>query len=403
MRPECDVVIVGAGMVGATLACALAQAGLSVALIESVLPEPFDPQSDYDLRVSAISPGSQHVFEGLGAWPGMAGRRICPYRAMEVWDGEGQGKIHFDADDLGLPELGHIVENRVVQLALLDRLQTLEAAQLIAPAAVTALEPGPENIRVELEDGREFLAGLVVGADGVGSRVRSLAYIPVRVHDYDQIAVVATVRTREHHRYTAWQRFLSSGPLAFLPLADGRCSVVWSVDRHEGEVLLELEDRDFALELGAAFAERLGGVASVGVRASFPLRRSTAESYLGERVALVGDAAHTVHPLAGQGANLGLSDAAALAEVIVQGGGDPGRRSLLRRYERWRKGHNLITADAMTGFKELFGTTLPPLVLARGLGLNAVDHLSPVKRLFMRHAAGLDADAPRLQRGLSLR
>lgn len=403
MRLECDVAIVGAGMVGATLACALAQAGRSVALIESILPQAFDPRADYDLRVSAISPGSQRIFEGLGAWTGMVERRISPYRAMEVWDAEGSGKIHFHADDLGLPELGHIIENRVVQLALLDRLSSLDGASLIAPAAVTAFEPGPENIRVTLEDGRELVASLVVGADGAGSRVRSLAYIPVRVHDYGQMAIVATVRTREPHLQTAWQRFLPSGPLAFLPLADGRCSVVWSVDRHEGEVLMQLEDQDFSFELGAAFAERLGGVESVGPRASFPLRRSTADSYLGTRVALVGDAAHTIHPLAGQGANLGLSDAAALAEVIVQGGGDPGRRGLLRRYERWRKGNNLITANAMTGFKELFGTALSPVVLARGLGLNAADRLSPLKRLFMRHAAGLSADAPRLQRGLSLR
>lgn len=403
MRYEHEVVIVGAGMVGATLACALAEAGLSVAVVESALPEPFDPQSDYDLRVSAISPGSQHIFEGLGAWPGMLRRRVSPYRAMEVWDAEGAGRIHFHADDLGLAELGHIIENRVVQLALLERLGELGNAQLIASAAVTALTPGGEAIALRLEDGRELVGRLVVGADGAGSRVRSMAHIPARVHDYEQIAIVATVRTREHHGETAWQRFLPTGPLALLPLADGRCSVVWSVNRDEGEILLQLEDADFAGELGAAFDERLGGVESVGQRASFPLRRTTAQGYLGERVALIGDAAHTIHPLAGQGANLGLSDAAALAEVLVEGGGDPGRHGLLRRYERWRKGDNLLTANAMTGFKELFGTALRPVVLARGLGLNTVDRMAPIKRLFMRHAAGMGPDAPRLQRGLSLR
>jgi 2-octaprenylphenol hydroxylase len=403
MSRDTDVLVVGAGMVGATLACALADAGLGVAVVEHALPQPFDPGADVDLRVSAISPGSRHVFEALGAWPGMVERRISPYRAMRVWDAEGPGEIQFHADDLGLLELGHIIENRVVQLALLDRLREHDNLALHAPAVVAGLEPDAEAVRVTLEDGQILSAPLVVGADGASSRVRSLAHIPVRVHDYEQIAVVATVRTAEHHRETAWQRFLPSGPLAFLPLADGRCSIVWSVTRGEGEVLLSLEDAVFAQELELAFGNALGAIESVGPRAGFPLRRSTAQSYLAERIALIGDAAHTIHPLAGQGANLGISDAAALAEVIVEAGGDPGRRSVLRRYERWRKGDNLMTANAMTGFKELFGTSLPPVAQARSLGLNVVDRLVPLKRLFMRHAAGLDADAPRLQRGLPLR
>lgn len=397
---EYDVIIVGAGMVGAALACALAQGGMNVAVIENREPPAFDPEADYGLRVSAVSRASQRIFEGLGAWRGMCARRVSPYREMHVWDAGGTGAIHFSAADLGEPDLGHIIENSVVQAALLERLAALDEAHWYCPAGLRRLQVNERAAQVELTDGRRLSAALVVGADGAESRVRELAGINRSVRAYNQRAVVATVRTELGHAHTAWQRFLPTGPLAFLPLADGRCSIVWSTHPVEAARLLAMEEAHFRQVLGRAFDYRLGQILETGPRAAFTLRGSQATPYVRPRIALVGDAAHTIHPLAGQGANLGFLDAAALAEVLLEGGGDPGAYLRLRRYERARRGDNVVMMRAMEAFQLLFGVQAAPLRRLRNLGLRLSDRAQPLKHALMRRAMGLSGELPALARSL---
>ena len=392
-----DVVIIGGGMVGATLAVALARGGLRVAVVEARAPRPFDPAQDYDLRVSALSPASRHVLEHLDAWPAIEAMRASPYGQMYVWDAAGQGSIHFDAADWGLPCLGHIVENRIIQLALLEQIEQLETVDWLCPARLEGLAMADDRVRLGLESGEMLTAGLVVGADGPRSRVREQAGIALRARGYAQKAIVATVATELDHRETAWQCFLPTGPLAFLPLGDGRSSIVWSTHTWHGDALMALDDEAFGEQLGAAFGERLGQVRVSGPRAAFDLQGGQAEPYVRRRVALIGDAAHTIHPLAGQGANLGFMDAAALAEVLLDSRRDLGAMSVLRRYERARRGDNVVMMRAMEAFKALFASPFAPLRWARGVGLRLTDR-SPLKGAFMAQALGLAGERPALAR-----
>jgi len=398
-----DVVIAGGGMVGSALACALGKAGLSVALVESREPCRSWPPEQLDLRVSALTRASQRILENLGVWERMRRLRVSPYREMRVWDATGIGSIHFDSADIGEPDLGHIVENRVTQLALWERLEQLDSVARLCPAAVAGLEHGRQGPRVILENGQEITASVLVGADGVNSRVRGLAGIQVRGWGYDQDAVVATVLPERHHRATAWQRFMPTGPLAFLPIDDGRCSIVWSTSPEHARRLLALEPDAFCEALGGAADYALGKILETGPRASFPLRLQHAVHYVQPGLALVGDAAHAIHPLAGQGVNLGFLDAATLAEVLVEArraGRELGSYGTLRRYERTRKGDNLLMLAAMDSFKRLFGNQLAPLRLLRNLGLRLTDSAAPVKRLIMHRALGMVGEQPRLARPL---
>jgi len=396
-----DVLISGGGMVGTTLACALQHSGMKIGLIEANPPADIHGDDPVELRVSAITRASQQIFTALEAWPGMAARRISPFREMHVWDGGGEGVIHFDAAELGEDALGHIVENAVVQRALWDALQAGGGIELLCPAAVTALQRDGDGIACRLQDGRELRARLLVGADGAQSRVRHFARIQARGWSYDQQAVVTTVVTEGSHCETAWQRFLPTGPLAFLPLHDGRSSIVWSTTPQQARQLLADDEQSFCRQLESAFAATLGRIESCGERAAFPLRLQYVDSYVQPGLALIGDAAHSVHPLAGQGVNLGILDAACLAEVLLDAraqGGDIAALKVLRRYERWRKGHNLLMMGAMDGFKRLFGTTWEPLRWARGAGMNLTNSLPPLKQLIMNHAMGRSGDLPALAR-----
>ncbi len=395
-----QVAVVGASMVGATLAAALGQRGHRVALVEAQPARPESAWAEFDLRVSAVTRASQRIFEVLCAWPGMVSRRVSPYREMRVWDAAGPGSIHFDSADLGEPYLGHIIENRVMVAALEERLADLENVHWYRPASVSALEQSADGVVLTLDHDR-IKARVVVGADGARSRVRELAGLSCVGADYGQQALVATVRTEKGHHETAWQRFLPGGPLAFLPLLDGYSSIVWSAPSWRVHELMAREADDFAVTLADAFGRRLGAVDWVGPRAAFPLRRQHAAQYVQPRLAVAGDAAHTIHPLAGQGVNLGLLDAAALAEVLceaIDAGKDPGDFRVLRRYERWRKGHNLATEALMDGFKRLFGTGSVPISLLRGLGMNLTDFAAPLKRPIMRLAMGLQGDLPAMAR-----
>ena len=387
-------------MVGAALACALAQRDFSVALLEAREPAfDWDP-AGHDLRVSAITRASQRLLQNLGAWQAMLDERATPYQQMHVWDRAGFGEIHFDAADLAEPDLGHIVENRVIVRALWELLEG-SGAQVLVPVRLAALDLSDTGAVLALDDGRTLNAGLVVGADGARSQVRELAGIESRGQAYDQHAVVATVRAELGNRSTAWQRFMRDGPLALLPLEQDLFSIVWSTAPNEAERLCTLPEDEFNTLLTGASESRLGRLSLQGARAAFPLRLQHAERYVLPGLALVGDAAHVIHPLAGQGVNLGFLDAGALVDALVSGrerGRAPGALATLRRYERTRKGHNTATQLAMDAFKHLFSNDSSALSLARNLGLGAAGRLTPLRRLFERVALGQGLELPTLSR-----
>lgn len=404
---QADLIIVGAGMVGSTLALALEGSGLDILVLDASPLEAadFDPQGGFEPRVSALSAASQRIFERLGAWPGMSARRVSPYTDMHVWDGSGTGQIHFSAETVHAEVLGHIVENRVVQDALLETMQRRGGQRLLGAAPLERLERTPQGWQLTLDDGRQLNAPLLVAADGANSAVRRLAGCETREWDYLHQAIVTSVRCSEPHQRTAWQRFTDDGPLAFLPLErDGDqhwCSIVWSVTELEARRLMALDDTAFRAALGRAFEQRLGEVEEVDPRLCIPLRQRHAKRYVQPGLALIGDAAHTIHPLAGQGVNLGLLDAAVLAEVIeaaVARGERPEDIRVLSRFERRRMPHNLAMMAAMEGFERLFQADPLPLRWLRNTGLKAVQALPEAKALFVRQALGLSGDLPALAR-----
>ncbi len=403
MKNTYDIIIVGGGMVGLTLACALGQQRFDVAVVEAFEPKDISLDDDYELRVSAISKSSQQVFENIHAWPGMLQRRASPYQHMHVWDASGDGKIHFDAAELGVDVLGHIIENRAIQYALYEQCRQLDTVTLYCPETITDINYAEAQSSVQFENGTCISAKLLIGADGANSKVRDAAGMSINKTAYDQKGVVSVVKSTHDHKDTAWQRFLPTGPLAFLPLSDGRCSIVWSADDARADELLAMDDEAFCRELEQAFDYTLGKVESIGKRAAFPLVRRHANEYVKSGVALIGDAAHTIHPLAGQGVNLGVLDAAALAEVISEArsrGQAIASLTTLRKYERWRKADNSLMMYSMSGFKELFGNEQPALSLLRNAGLNLVDSMGFVKHKFMRHALGLEGDLPAMARSI---
>jgi len=395
-----DVVIAGGGMVGAALACALGDSGLKVAVLEQREPSP-PPAQGYDLRVSAVTLASVSIFQAVGAWDAMK-HRASPVREMKVFDATGTGSIHFDAAEMGEPCLAYIIENNLMQSALIERLHHFTNIHYLCPAEIETLELNPDAAMLKLKDGRKLNARLLVGADGAQSRVRELAGIERHRHVLNQSSIVATVTTEKPHADTAWQKFLPTGPLAFLPLPEPHtCSIVWSADTARADALMALDDAAFLAELQTAFGDTLGQIKTVSPRAVFPLALSLAKSYVADRLALIGDAAHTVHPLAGQGVNLGYLDAATLAEVLLDAAAekkDIGTTRVLRRFERWRKGDNMVTVSITGGFRYLFSNELPGVRELRNLGLSLTDAATPLKSLIMRRASGLEGDLPRLAR-----
>ncbi|HET8789602.1 MAG TPA: UbiH/UbiF/VisC/COQ6 family ubiquinone biosynthesis hydroxylase, partial [Modicisalibacter sp.] len=331
----------------------------------------------------------------LGVWPTMAARRVTPYRGMQVWDGEGSGEIAFDADQAGTPVLGHIVENDVILTALEARLAELPSVTQVFGARLSALQTTALGRRLILDDGRRFIAPLVVGADGARSQLRELAEIAVHSRDTGQAALVTTVRTERAHAGVARQVFLASGPLAFLPLSvegdDRYCSIVWSTHPSEAERLCSLSRTALNDALARAFEWRLGGVEVLDDAVMVPLTQRHAEHYVETGLALIGDAAHSIHPLAGQGVNLGFMDAAVLAEELIEArrrGASLGDTRILSRYSRRRRGDNTAMLALMDGFRLLFGAKHPALRLARNMGLSGIDRVTPLKRLLMRQAIG---------------
>jgi len=406
MLTHADLVIVGAGMVGSALALALADSGLSVVLLDRGPLTPGATEGDlpFEPRVSALSLASQRILQRLGAWDGILARRVSPYQAMHVWDGSGTGAVHFDAASVHAEVLGHIVENRVVQDALLERLA--EANVLLLPEArLELLRRSGDQWLVQLAGDRQIRAPLVVAADGATSAVRRLAGLETREWDYLHHAIVTSVRCAESHQRTAWQRFTDDGPLAFLPLDRGGdtnwCSIVWSCTPKQGERLMALDDATFCQALGEAFEHRLGKVECSDTRLCIPLRQRHAKRYVEPGLALIGDAAHVIHPLAGQGVNLGFLDAAVLAEELrhAQARGESiAEQRVLERYERRRMPHNLAMMAAMEGFQRLFQDDRLPLRWLRNAALKQVDRHFEAKALFVRRALGLSGDVPELAR-----
>lgn len=404
---QTDLIIVGAGMVGSTLALALKDAGISIKLVDAgpLDVHPCTPADPFEPRVSALSAASQRILERVGAWPGIASRRASPYTDMHVWDGSGTGQIHFAAASVHAEVLGHIVENRVVQDALIEVLKSDSSVELMPNSRLEQLQQSESGWTLTLTDGSRLNTSLLVAADGANSAVRRLAGCETREWDYLHHAIVTSVRCAEPNQQTAWQRFTDDGPLAFLPLqkeGDSHwCSIVWSVTEAEAQRLMALDEAAFRQALGRAFEYRLGEVLEADPRLCIPLRQRHAKRYVQPGLALIGDAAHTIHPLAGQGVNLGLLDAAVLAEVLLGAstrGAQLGDPRVLSRFERRRMPHNLAMMAAMEGFERLFQANPLPLRWLRNAGLKSVQALPEAKALFVRQALGLIGDLPELAR-----
>lgn len=403
MTERYEVVVVGGGMVGAVAACALAQGGVQVALMECHHPERQWSADSVDIRVSALTKASRNILETVGAWEAMEEKGVSPFRDMRVWDVEAGGELHFDCAETEFSELGHIVENRVTVAALWALLESLSTASILCPAKVIETQINNDCRRLLLDDGRCIEADLVIAADGRGSALREMIGIDITGWSYQQDGLVATVTTENSHQATAWQRFLAEGPLAFLPLKNGQCSIVWTLSSVTAKEYLKLSDAEFLQVLQQASGGILGRMLEVGPRAAFPLRFQYANRYTDERFALIGDAAHAMHPLAGQGANAGLLDAAAIAELIIRNAvsGRPlGGHRVLRQYERWRKGDNLIMMSSMDVINKMYGRSLKPYASLRSAGMNWINHSVLFKNLFNRYAMGLRDDLPKLARGL---
>lgn len=397
-----DIIILGGGMVGAALACALSDSKLKIALLDFKAPDISWPIDGFDMRVSALTYASQEILDHIGAWEHMKKRRISPFTQMHVWDATGPGEIRFNSEDIGTPQLGHIVENRVTLGALFDVLKTKKNIEYIEPAIAINLIHKEDGIELCLKDGSIYSAKLIVGADGARSWLRTQAGIQINTRDYEQKGLVTTVKTSGSHQQTARQRFLTTGPLAFLPLSDNHCSIVWSTNHEEANRLLNLDDDNFIQELQLAIGDTsLGNIESISQRAAFPLRKQHAENYCQPNLVLVGDATHTIHPLAGQGVNLGLLDIATLAEEILNAC-DRNRNiadfQLLRRYERRRKGDNTLMLSAMDGFHLLFANDNKLLSSIRNIGLGLTNAFPPVKSRFIEHAMGISRKIPLVHR-----
>lgn len=401
---EFDIIIVGGGMTGAAAALGLVQQGWQVAVVENAargevqadLP-PANSVHDFEPRVSALSVATRKLLDGLGVWPAVTAGRHCAYDHMTVWDAEGTGRIHFDAAEMAVPALGVIVENRILVKALMDAMIASDIT-LFDGVGVSGWRDLGHQKALTLADGQMLQAPLVVAADGANSRIRQWAGLPTREWDYDQQGIVCTVETAQPHVFTAWQRFSTSGPLAFLPLMNEAgetrfCSIVWSQDTAEARRLMALDEGAFTAELEQAIEQQLGRIAAVSKRFAFPLRQRHAKDYIRPGVALIGDAAHTIHPLAGQGVNLGYGDVRVLLEEwgrLRASGLSANEPATLARYQRRRKGENLAMMAAMEGFKQLFARDELPLRWMRNAGMRWLDGAGPLKNRLAAQAMGLD-------------
>lgn len=389
-RAMSDIAVAGGGMIGAACALALARRGFEVTLVEPREPAPWRADEREDLRVIALAPSSAKLLDDLGVWQSVKAARVSPYRKMRVWDAESGAGLSFDAAEEAHAELGWIVENKLLQSALWNALDAA-GVRCVCPGEVRDVKTRADRVALTLSDDITLSARLLVVADGARSALRERAGIQTHGRDYGQRAVVAHVATERTHEATAWQRFTREGPIALLPLADGRSSIVWSLPERRAQQVLAMGDADFCNEVGVASDFRLGRIIASTPRASFPLRLQLAKTYAVERCVLLGDAAHAVHPLAGQGANLGLRDVAELAQVLGAARAasrDFAAMHVLQRYARRRRSADTLDAWSFDALSRVFAWRAPPLVALRGIGMRAVDALAPLKRVLSAHASG---------------
>ncbi len=414
-RGNLDAIVVGAGAIGSALGLALVRDGFEVAIVEAREPKSWRAEDDVDLRVVALAPDARRLLDDLDVWPSIVTSRASPYRHMRVWDALAPGELAFDSADRGEAALGWIVENKLIQHVLWKALTDFSARsggsgasrdviapkansaaaatvpRIACPAAVTEIENTADAVVAILADGTRLRGKLLIAADGAESSIRTKLGIAFDGRDYGQRAVVAHVTTERPHQGVAWQRFQPGGPLAFLPLADGRCSIVWSLQNAEAARILALDDAAFRAELGCAFDFSLGAITATTPRAVFPLRLRLAEKYVVGRCVLAGDAAHVVHPLAGQGMNLGFRDVTCLRRVLRDArgrGSDVGAAHVLRRYERERRSESVLAARSFDTIERVFDSNILPLALLRGAALGLVDRLTPLKHALAATAAG---------------
>ncbi len=386
---QTDILISGAGMVGSAAALSFARAGFSVTLLEAKSELPQWSKEEHNLRVCAISASSERLLEDVGVWQEILASRASPFEHMHVWDSSSY--LDFDAADSGQPCLGYIIENNLINSCLLRQCQTQHNIRLLTACHISEIHWGDDSVRLTLNTGKEITSRLLIAADGGNSQLRSMSGIDSYSHDYQQTGIVARVQTSLPHENTAWQRFLDSGPLALLPLSDGSCSIVWSADHARAEALLQLSDTEFSAQLTEAFEHRLGEVQVLGQRAGFPLVLANARTYVRDRVVLLGDAAHRVHPLAGQGVNLGFQDVTALSAALLESvanGRDIADPLYLKRYARQRRSEVTVMLAGMHGIQKVFTSQRSPLIKSRRVVMKMINRLPPVKRFLVDRALG---------------
>jgi 2-octaprenyl-6-methoxyphenol hydroxylase len=400
---DTEILIIGGGLAGLPLAIALGGAGIPTVIIDREAPARM-LAAPFDGRTTAVALGSRQVLNGLGLWPGIAADAE-PILDIRVADQGSPLFLHYDHRDVGDQPFGFIVENRVLRRAMLERVADLPSLTHLAPAALRAVERTESGVEAVLEDGRRIRARLCVAADGRDSAVRRTAGIGTVGWGYRQHAIACTVAHERAHHGVAVEHFLPGGPFAILPMSGNRSSIVWSESSALAPYFMALSPADFATEVARRFGPHLGATDIIGPRWSYPLQVMVARSMIGTRLALLGEAAHVIHPIAGQGLNLGIRDVAALAELLVDAcrlGLDPGAPDLLARYQRWRRVDTVALAAVTDGLNRLFSNNIGPVKLARGLGLAVVNQAPPLKRLLMRHAMGVLGTLPRLVRGEAL-
>jgi 2-octaprenyl-6-methoxyphenol hydroxylase len=406
MNPQSDILIVGGGLVGASLACALGQAGLTVTVVEA-RPFKTGTSSSYDERSIALAQGSQRIFTGMGLWQSLE-NQVCPIHTIHVSDRGRFGFTRLHREDEGVPALGYVASARVLGTALMRQIDQLVNVELLAPAQLSDFQVDSDAVVAELEfDGRtvSHRTRLLVAADGVQSSVREQLGIAIRQWEYGQTAIVANVTPQRPHHNVAYERFTDTGPMALLPMRDQRCALVWTVRSGQSEDILALDDAAFLSRLQQRFGYRLGRFIKAGARRAYPLQLLRATESVRARLALIGNAVHTLHPVAGQGFNLGLRDVAALAEVIIDAqrrGQDIGSEAVLERYADWRRADQRRVVAFTDGMVRVFSQSLPPVPWLRDAGMLALDLCPPAKRWFGRLTMGRAGRLPRLARGLNL-
>jgi 2-octaprenyl-6-methoxyphenol hydroxylase len=404
---DVEALIVGGGLVGLTLGSALAGVGLPVAVVDRADPAA-TVAPEFDGRATAIAHGSARVLQGIGLWDAMA-PQACAINDIRVSDGDSLLFLHYDHSEVGDEPLGHIIENRHLRLAMFDHVRALDTLQFLAPMEIVELTRTLDGVVAGLADGRQIRARLLLACDGRNSGIREAAGIGVTRWRYNQTSIVCAVFHDRPHNNVAHERFLPGGPFAILPMTDAdgrrRSAIVWTDRDDVAPAMMALDEAEFIAELAPRFGDILGTLELAGPRWSHPLGLSHAQRYVGQRLALVGDAAHAIHPIAGQGLNMGIRDIAALAEVVIDArrlGRDIGMPDILADYERWRRFDNLVLAVVTDVMNRLFSNDIAPLRAARDIGLGTVNRIAPLRRNFMQHAMGTVGDLPRLVRGEAL-